>query len=154
MAAFELDARFDAVLCLFSSIGYLCEVQRVEQAFRRFRAHLAPGGVVVVEPWFTPEAWQPGRIHVQSAEADGLHVVRMSYPTVEGHISRLRFHYLVGGPEGVEHRVEDHALGLFTREEMSSCLAKAGFDDVEFDPEGLTGRGLYLARTTSPGRSH
>jgi len=146
MATFDLGARFDVVLCLFSSIGYLCELERVEQALRRFRTHLRPGGVAVVEPWFDPGEWQPGRVDVQSAEAGERRVVRMSHSAVEGRISRIWFHYLIGGPEGIEHRVEEHALGLFTREEMSGAFVRAGFADVEFDPEGLIGRGLYVAK--------
>jgi len=146
MTAFDLGSRFDAVLCLFSSIGYLCEIERVEEALCRFRAHLNPGGVALVEPWFEPEAWRPGTVSVQSVEGEGRRVVRMSLSSVEGRISKIRFHYLVGSPEGIDHRVEEHALGLFTREEMSEAFARAGFADVEFDPEGLIGRGLYIAR--------
>jgi len=70
----------------------------------------------------------------------------MSHSTVEGHVSKLLFHYLIGGPDGIEHRVEHHALGLFTREEMTQAFARTGFSDVQYDPDGLTGRGLYLAR--------
>jgi len=150
MAAFHLGARFDVVLCLFSSIGYLCDIERVERALACFREHLEPGGLAVVEPWFTPDAWHPGRVYVHSADSGGRHVVRMSRSTVEGHVSKLLFHYLLGGPDGIEHRVEHHALGLFTREEMTAAFARAGFGDVQYDPEGLTGRGLYLARPQPP----
>lgn len=146
MTRFDLGLRFDVVLCLFSSIGYLCDLARVVRAFRRFRAHLEPGGVTLVEPWLTPEAWIPGRVYVHSGEVGERRVVRMSHSTVDGRISRLAFHYLIGGPEGIEHRVEDHALGLFTREEMLEAFGRAGFGAVELDPEGLTGRGLYIAR--------
>ena len=56
MADFALHTRFDAIVCLFSSIGYLTDLARVEAAARCFLAHLAPGGVAVVEPWFAPDA--------------------------------------------------------------------------------------------------
>jgi hypothetical protein len=42
-----------------------------------------------------------------------------------------------------------HELGLFTQVEMSEALHAGGFDTLEFDSEGLTGRGLYVARTRS-----
>jgi len=145
MADFDLDARFDVILCLFSSIGYLTDLDRVERALRCFRRHLRPGGLAIVEPWFEPEAWIPGRIHVQDAEADGVRVIRMSYPSREGNISRLLFHYLVGTAAGIEHRVEHHALGLFTTAELLERFRRAGFERVEHDPEGLIGRGLFLA---------
>ncbi len=145
MASFDLGRRFDVVLCLFSSIGYLRELAAVERALERFRAHLNAGGVALVEPWITPEDFTPGRVYVHTADAERP-VVRMSHSRVEGRLSRLEFHYLIGGPDGVEHRVEHHDLGLFTRAEMLDAFGRAGFGEVEFDPEGPSGRGLYAAR--------
>lgn len=50
MADFHLSHRYDAVLCLFSSIGYLQDLDRVTRALTCFREHLTPGGVIVIEP--------------------------------------------------------------------------------------------------------
>ena len=145
MASFDVGARFDVVMCLFSSIGYVETVERLEATLQRFRAHLRPDGVAVVEPWFEPADWHPGRVYVHTAEAGALQVVRMSHSRVEGSVSKLEFHYLIGGGEGIDHRIEHHSLGLFTREEMTHAFSGAGFDEVRFDPEGLIGRGLYVA---------
>ena len=62
MRSFDLGRRFDAVTCLFSSIGYLLTPEDLEQGIARMAAHVAPGGVLVVEPWFTPDAWRPGSL--------------------------------------------------------------------------------------------
>jgi SAM-dependent methyltransferase len=146
MADFELGRQFDVIVCLFSSIGYLTDPERVEAAARSFHRHLTPGGVAVVEPWFSPEGWTPGRVYVHTAEGDAGHVVRMSHSTVEGRISKLEFHYLIGTPEGIEHRIEHHELGLFTTGELTGAFRRAGFTSVRHDPKGLTGRGLLIAR--------
>lgn len=150
MVTFDLGTRFDVVLCLFSSIGYVKSVPRLEEALRRFRAHLHPGGVVVVEPWMSPDQWEAGRVYVQAVEGESLHVVRMSHSTVDNGVSKLEFHYLLGGHGGIEHRHEAHEMGLFTHEQMRTALRTAGFVDVDLDEEGLTGRGLWVAR--APGR--
>ena len=63
----------------------------------------------------------------------------------------LDFHYLVGTPQGVTHFTERHELGLFTIEEMLGAFQQADLD-VKYEPEGLTGRGLYIARRLIPGR--
>jgi len=151
MADFSLDRSYDVILCLFSSIGYLRHLDRVEQALRRFRRHLEPGGVAVVEPWFEPGAWHPGRSYLTTAESDSSKVARMSHSDVDGRISTVEFHYLLATAEGIEHRQEMHRLGLFTRDEMMGRFEAAGFHPVEYDPEGLIGRGMYVAYRSRPG---
>jgi len=151
MADFSLDRRYDVVLCLFSAIGYLCELDLVERALRCFRQHLNPGGVAVVEPWFEPEAWHPGRFFLLTAESEELKVARMSYSDAEGRISTVKFHYLIGAHGGIEHREELHRLGLYTREELLGCFDRAGFQSVRHEAEGLSGRGIYLARVGGDG---
>jgi hypothetical protein len=63
---------------------------------------------------------------------------------VEGTLSTLDFHYLVGTPEGVESFTERHELGLFTRRQYLRAFEAAGLR-AEHDPQGLCGRGLYVA---------
>jgi SAM-dependent methyltransferase len=146
MVDFALGRSYDAVLCLFSSIGYVRTLENVRRTLACFRRHLAPGGVVVVEPWFAPDAWQAGRVYTRTVEADGVHVCRMTHSVVRDGLSVLHFHYLIGRPQGIEHRREVHELGLFTRAEMERCFVEAGLEGVEHDPDGLTGRGLFVAR--------
>ena len=149
MTDFELPGRYDVILCLFSSIGYARTLENVRRTFTRFRAHLAEGGIVLVEPWFPPEAIVPGRVNVLTAESEGLSVCRMSRLEVEGRVSRLHFHYLLGRATGIEHLSEVHELGLFTVAEMLEAFAQAGLR-AEHDPHrGPSGRGLYVARVTA-----
>jgi len=147
MADFDLGVQFDAIVCLFSSIGYLTDLSAVERAARCFLKHLSPGGVALVEPWFPPDAWTRGRVYVHTGETSAGHIVRMSHSTVEGRVSRLEFHYLIGTSDGIEHRVEYHDLGLFTAAELRRAFEHAGFASTSHDPEGLTGRGLLVAKS-------
>ena len=50
MKTFEVAEPFDAVLCLFSSIGYLKTDDEIADAARAFARAVRPGGVIVVEP--------------------------------------------------------------------------------------------------------
>jgi SAM-dependent methyltransferase len=145
MRDFDLGRRYDVVTCLFSSIGYVGTLDGLRAAFATFRRHVTDGGVVLVEPWLTPEAAQPGPVHVVTAEGEEVTVVRMSLLEVEGRDSRLRFEYLVGREDGIQHLRETHALGLFTVEETLEAFAAAGLA-ADHDPQGLSGRGLYVAR--------
>ena len=42
MRTFDLGRTFDAVMCLFSSIGYMADVEELRAAVARMAAHLAP----------------------------------------------------------------------------------------------------------------
>lgn len=145
MADFDLGARYDAVICLFSSIGYARTLGGMTAALRCFARHAAPGGAIVVEPWFAPGVLQHGTVMRNEADANGVHVVRTSRVAIDGRLSRLDFDYEITGDAGATHANEIHELGLFTNGEMLDAFAAAGLD-VTYDPDGLTGRGLYVAR--------
>jgi hypothetical protein len=138
----------DAVLCLFSSIGYAKTLDRVIQALSCFRQHLADGGIVVVEPWFTPEGMWPGHPTSHTVDSPPLRILRTSQMDVAGRISRLTFEYEVTGPQGTSHGTELHELGLLTVDEMKQAFGAAGLF-VCYDPTGLTGSGLYIGRAAA-----
>ncbi len=109
-----------------------------------FAKHLSPGGLALVEPWLTPEAWILNRPHLLTYEAPELVLARA---TVSGlrdeRVSTTEMHYVVATPDGVEHFVEHHDLYLFTNDEMRSAFEAAGLA-AEHDPDGLIGRGLWI----------
>lgn len=146
MTCFDLGRKFDVVTCLFSSIGYVQTQDGLDRAFAQFAAHTAPGGMLLVEPWFSPEAWNPSHMHALFIDEPDLKLARMSAPGVEGRISTVRFEYLISTMEhGIERATEEHRLGLFTREEYTAALEGAGYL-VEYQEKGLSGRGLYVCR--------
>jgi SAM-dependent methyltransferase len=144
MADFKLSARYDVVMCLFSSIGYLRTLDRVSSALRCFREHLAPGGVIVVEPWFPPGVLDEKRVGRNSGEAEGVRIIRTSKIELEPRLSRLYFDYEITDAKGTRHASEVHELGLFSNEELMDTFRAVGLLP-EHDPTGLTNRGLYLA---------
>jgi len=143
MTDFDLNRQFDVIVCLFSSIGYVKTKARLQKAIKTMSGHLLPGGVLLVEPWFTPEQWHPGRASMTQVNKPELKIVRMSYSGQKGKISTIEFQYLIGTSKGIEHSFEIHELGLFTHKEHMDAFKAAKFD-VTYDAEGLDGRGLYI----------
>ena len=145
MRDFDLGRRFDVVTCLFSSIGYAGTPDAMRAAVAAMTRHLAPGGVLVIEPWLTPGSFDPNHLgRVITVSQPDLEAVRMNDARVEDGVSIMDFHYLVARPgEPMRHVVERHALALFTDDEYRSALEASGLA-VERDAEGLMGRGLWI----------
>jgi SAM-dependent methyltransferase len=147
MVDFDLGRRFDAVVCLFSSIGYVRTEQRLHQAAVTMAAHLEPGGTALVEPWLTPQMIKAGHVSALHVDLPDLKMTRMSSHQLDADgCSVLDFHYLIGTPAGIEHEIEHHVLGLFDWDQYRAAFERAGLD-VEVQTEGgPMGRGLITAR--------
>jgi hypothetical protein len=117
----------------------------LRKAIKNMSNHLLPGGVLLVEPWFTPEQWNPGRVFTLRVDKPNLKIVRMSHSGQRGNVSLLEFQYLFGTPKGITHETEGHELGLFTHEEYLDALKAAGLKVVH-NAKGLDGRGLYIGK--------
>ena len=91
-----------------------------------------------------PGSLDEGRVVRQTGTHNGRMVERVSRYEIDGRISRLLFEYRIETADGARHATEIHQLGLFTVEEMAAAFKRAGFR-AEFDGNGLTGRGLWLA---------
>jgi len=143
MVSFKLKNKFDIIVCLFSAIGHVKTKSRLQKAIKSMCQHLLPGGVLLVEPWFTPNQWHPGRVGVLQVNKDDSKIVRMSLSLQRGKISIIEFQYLIGTPKGTTHDVEILELGLFTEKEYLDAFRSAGLEVIH-DPKGLDGRGLYI----------
>ncbi len=143
MLDFSLPERYGAIVCLFSSIGYVKTVERLITAVGNMARHLEPGGVLVVEPWLAPEVYRAGTLGAHFVDEPDLKIARFSINGLEGRCSVIDMHHMVATLEGVQTFVECHELMLFTRDEYMEAFRAAGLT-VTFDEQGLTGRGLYI----------
>jgi SAM-dependent methyltransferase len=144
MLDFDLGRQFDVVVCLFSSIGYVKTAPRLNQAVANMARHICAGGVLIIEPFFSPAAWKPERrAWANFVDQPDLKIARMAVWDIDGSVVSSDFHYLVGTPAGIEHFTERHEMGLFTDEQHRAAFTAAGLD-VAYDAEGLMGRGVYI----------
>lgn len=150
MSDFDLGRRFDAIVSLFSSIAYVRTVEALNRTLATFAAHLQPGGVVVLEPWYEPDRFLAGTVHAAFVDQPDRKIARFNRSQLIDGRSVVDFHYLIAEPDGVQYFTERHDMALFSRDQMEEAFRRAGLE-VSFEPEGLCGRGLYLGRRIAGG---
>ena len=143
MTNFDLDKKYDAIICLFSSIGYVRTASHLQSAISCFKKHLRKNGVIVIEPWISPDKWISGQTHMQTYSSPEVKVCRMTHTRTGDQISILDFEYLVGKSDGIHRYKERHKLGLFDLNIMKHAFEESELN-CEFLDTGLTGRGLYI----------
>jgi ubiquinone/menaquinone biosynthesis C-methylase UbiE len=148
MTDFNLGQSFDAVVCLFSSIGYVCTVENLNKAIQCMVDHLAPGGVLVLEPWITKEKYWQDHLAANYVDQPNLKIAWMYKHEMEDSRSIFNINYLVGTTESVESFTEQHVMGLWTEQEYREAFKKAGIA-VHYDEKGLFGRGMYYGKKSN-----
>jgi SAM-dependent methyltransferase len=143
MIGFDLASKYDVVTCLFSAIGYVKTVEYLERAIVSMARHVRPRGALLVEPWFPPDLWSPGRLSINTGETPEGVVCRMALSRRHDKLSVISLHYLYGTRGGIRYYTEQLELGLFTQAEMLHAFDLAEMQ-VIYEREGLIGRGLYI----------
>lgn len=130
----ELDVPggpFDLVTCLFDSIGYAQDDDRVVAALQSLGRHVTAEGRVVVEFLHAPALVRgaaPVRVK-RLALRDGRELVRVSETTID--VERMLMHvryelWALDGDATVEHDVEAQTNRAFTVPEMRLLAEAAG----------------------------
>jgi SAM-dependent methyltransferase len=138
MRALDLgDARFDAVTCLFDSIGYPQTDEGVVAALRGAREHLSPGGVLVVEFLHAAamiRGYEPVKVRTWALPA-GNELLRVSrtHLDLEGSVMHVAYDLLELRGDGTYERAhESQANRYFTISEMRGLLHEAGLAERDF----------------------
>lgn len=147
MRELELSVQFDAIICLFA-IPHLESADELAHTVRRFAGHLRPGGVLVIEPWVSPEEFTPGYVSRDLVEEGGRTVVRLSHSERDAERAdrmRMEVHYAVAtAGEGIRWGEEETRMSLFTPDQYVEAFASAGLES-EFVKGGPFTGGLWTA---------
>lgn len=145
MRTFELDRSYDVVTCLFSAIGHVETAAAMRRSIERMAAHLRSPGLLIVEPWFTPENFWDGHLAANFQSESETKLAWMYRQYREDLTAVLDIHYLVGGEGQPEYIRERQDLGLFRPEEMKEAFAAVGLE-ADYREDEVWNRGLYVAR--------
>ncbi len=146
MRSFRLDRHFDAVTCLFSSIGYMTSTDELDVAVANMARHLNPRGVLIIDGWVLPEEWK-GTVStdIDTAVTDAVKVARVVHATREGITTRLDMHHLVARDSGVDYIIDHHQLTLFARQEYQTAFQQAELR-VDTTQSPMPGRDRYIGQ--------
>ncbi|MHC5028204.1 MAG: class I SAM-dependent methyltransferase [Planctomycetota bacterium] len=145
MRTFDLGRRFDVVTCLFSSIAYLDTTEDLADAVGRLAAHVAPRGLLIIEPGILPSRLAKPHPQENVANGDGVRVERRTTASVEDERLVIRFAYTIARGTTLVSFDEEHSMALFDDLDYRGALAGAGLT-VDFIDHGMTTRGVYVAR--------
>lgn len=128
MRGLRLGRSFDAVF-VHDAIGYMTDAAMLRAALATVRAHLRPGGAVVLAPECTRESFTPGVAH-GGRDADGrglryLEWVRDLDPA-DSTYQRDYALLLADGEQPLRCVHDRHDLGLFSRATWLHLLGDAG----------------------------
>ncbi len=141
---FRLGRTFDVVTCLSGSIGYMRTTDELAEAARTLTHHVRDGGLLVVEPWITPDVFSEGDL-VCDIDVEGpVKFSRMYQTRLDDRLSVYDIHYVAADADGVRSFRQYQELGLFTRAEYEAAFASAGLTLVP-EPQGVFTYGLFVA---------
>ena len=155
LKAFQLNRRFDVVSCLFGSAGYLPTRPALRRAISSMGMHVAPGGVLLIEPPILADTIGAPRTQQIETEFQGGVLRREATTRIDGAVLEIDFDWCFepGDASPGETVRERHRLLLLSSKDwiadMKRALPKG--TRVEFDPEGPIGRGLFVARVSRAG---
>lgn len=144
MEDFDLLRRYDVITCLFSAIGFVRTSEALRATIASMKRHLAPGGLVIIEPWFSRESLWTGTITAHFIDKENLKIAWMYTTAIEQGLCVLANQYLVGTPEGIEGFQEDHVLGLFSTADFEVAFESVGLQLHRISDPGWK-RGVYVA---------
>jgi len=128
---FKLDSDFDAMICLYGSIGFVKTVDNLRASMKRIAAHLRSDGLALITPWSTVEDFQD-LIVVDAADQPDLKIARMEQVRLkEPKMVEVTFHHLIGKNNEVAYHKQSMEIGLFSREEYISAMTDAGLKVME-----------------------
>jgi SAM-dependent methyltransferase len=146
MAAFDTGKKYDVILSLFSSFGYLTSQEKIDGAIKHISDHLNPKGLVIIEPWLEHDDWQDGVPHMQTYMDEQWKICRTNVSKSKGKKSILDFHFLISEKDGdSDYFQEKHELLFHHFESMKASFLKYGIIVISMKND-LFRKGLLLGK--------
>lgn len=146
MINFRLTEKFDVIICLFSSIGYVQNFNNLVKTLENFSKHLNDKGLAIVEPWIFKKDFKKG-IYVDKYEAEKVKLVRMATSRIARSKWLIFMHYLIGEKGKIRYVRELHKMLALDYQDYVKAFELTLFRNMKFLKENLWDgcRGLFVA---------
>ena len=146
MMDLQLEEKFDVIICLFSSIGYVQTFNNLAKALENFYRHLNDEGLVMVEPWVFKEDFKK-KISLDAYEDEDVKLVRMATSEIVRARWLIFMHYLIGEQGRIRYAKELHKMLALDYQDYVEAFKSTRFKNMEFLKENLWDgcRGLFVA---------
>lgn len=144
MLSLNLRQKFDIITCLLSSIAYAKTYCGFRRALSSFFRHLNPGGVLIIEPFFSRETFQVSRPWASFVDLPDIKIARLNVSRKRSNLAILDFHFLVATKRGIEYFKDRHELGLFEVNRVLKIIRETGFRPLHLKSGLMPKIGLYL----------
>jgi SAM-dependent methyltransferase len=126
MTNFNLNKKFDSIICMFSSIGYLTENNQIEDFFSCVKNHLNEKGTLIIDCWNGLGVMREVPSEREKiVETEGLKIVRKSFPYLDSknHIVDIRFNVKVFEKDNlIDDYQEKHKVRFFFPKELEKYM--------------------------------
>jgi len=139
MKNFNLDAKFDACICMFAGISYLGSYKELQRAFMSIRRHLRKDGLFIFDFWNGTAviAQRPStRVRIANVNSKG-RIIRIATPEVSygDQVCKVNYHGIVMQNNFVVDEFEEiHNFRFFFPAEMKTYLQENGFTVLKMCP--------------------
>jgi len=146
MIDFIIDRKFDALVCLYGSIGFVRTLENLKKALENFSAHMKDGAVFCLTPWSTTEEFKP-RIVVDSVKHSHVNIARLENVRLKAPgLIEVDFHHLIGRDSVVTYHQYSMEIGLFSRNHYTDAIAEAGLELLDYYQGEDVPMGIFTAR--------
>jgi len=143
VAGLDLPRRFDVAAALGTALATL-PLSALAAAVTALARHLAPGGLLLIEPFWLPDQATRRSTEARTGRDDAGRTVSAVYrgvPHDGGHL--VQRHALIADQDGVRHVSDARTLYAFGHADYATVLAAAGCG-MDLLPTGLAGRPLVV----------
>lgn len=145
MKTMRLRKKFDIIICILSSIGYVKTIASLERTIRNFSDHLKKGGLVIIEPSHSKSFYLRGEPKITTYDGKDTKIARINFSKTRKTTTVLNMHLLIADRgKDAKYYLDKHELGLFGVNVTLKLMKQAGLKSKYLKTGLTTERGLFV----------